>query len=411
MNKRLVILGAGYAGVMAALGLEKKFWQNQDVSITLIDQHDYQLYTGDLHEVATAEEELATQQQLKRSLTLPLEEIFENKKVELVQANVASIDRTQKSVVAGNKTFAYDYLIVALGSVSDFFGIPGAQEFALPMKKLTDSLRIKNQIEFAIQLHRSDANKKNIRIVVGGGGYTGVEFAAELSHEIKIVTWKNGYPPEKVEIAIVEAMPQLIPGFSTRLSQDALWHLKNRGVRVELSSPIAKIDQHFVHLQNGETMEYDVLVWTTGVKAPAMPFNQPLNMDRKGRIITNQFLQSDLDPSIFVAGDCACIINADGRPAPATAQDAIEQGKYIAEALPLIMENKKPASYKGKKHGFIVTLGGRYAIFDYGGFYFKGFFAYVAREAANWNYYRQVVGLWKATKYVLLDWDVYGRND
>src|SRR5207245_108543 len=135
-----------------------------------------------------------------------------------------------------------------------------------------------------------------------GGGYTGVEFAAELSHELEILSWKNHYPPEKMEIVIVEAMAQLIPGFSDRLSQDALWKLKERGVRVQLSSPSISADEHYLNLANGEKEYYDVLIWTTGVKAKPLPFTEKMNTDKKGRLITSQFLQSDSYESIFAIG-------------------------------------------------------------------------------------------------------------
>jgi NADH dehydrogenase len=409
--KKIVILGAGYGGVIAALGLEKKFRGDENTSITLVDKHNYHLYAANLYEVATADEDFTTRDQLKKSISIPLEEILKNKKISFLQSEVSSIDQAKKTVQAGNKSLEYDQLVVALGSVSDYFAIEGAEKYSLPMKTFTDALKIRNAIEFAIEAHRTDTHKKNIRIVVAGGGYTGVEFAAELAHEIKILAWKNQYPPEKIEITVVEAMNQLIPGLSDRMSEDALWHLKNRGVRVQINTPIVSIDDHFITLQSGEKMDYDVLVWTTGVKCSPIPFTKPLNTDRKGRILTNQFLQFDTDASIFAIGDCACVLNTDGRPAPPTAQDAIEHGIYIADALPELMDNRRPAPYHGKHHGFIVTMGGRWAILNYGGFYFKGIFAYMGRVFAQLNYYYRVVGLWKAMKYILFDWEVYGRND
>jgi NADH dehydrogenase len=405
---KIVILGSGFAGVVAAKKLSKVLPSS---SVTLISQHNYQLFNSNLFEVATAEEEFVSSSKLKKSVTIPLAEMLDFKKINFVQAEVTKIDQSQKFVQAGTKKIAYDYLVLATGSVSDFFGIPGSEQYSLPLKSFPDALRIKNQIEFAIQAHRLDVNKPNLRIVVAGGGYTGVEFAAELSHEIEIVAWKNQYPPEKIEIVILEAAGQLIPGFSTRLSQDALWHLKNRGVRVQLSSPITLVDEHFLTLANGEKESYDVLVWTTGVRARSLPFVEPMNLDRKGRIVTSQFLQTDKFENIFAIGDCACVINVDGKPAPPSAQDAVQHGRYVAYALQLILKNQRPAAYRGKAHGFIVTLGGKYAIMDYGGFYFKGFLAFLFRQGANFRYYLSVVGFWKALKYIIFQMDVFSRND
>ncbi len=408
--KKIVIIGSGFAGLAAAKGLSVKL-DKTAADITLISRHNYQLFNSNLFEVATAEEEFVSVDRLKKSIGIPVKEILNLKKINFVQEEVSSIDPKQKFVQAGTRKFEYDYLIVANGSVSDYFNIPGAEKFALPMKTFTDALRIKNKVEFAIQQHRSDINKPNLRIVVAGGGYTGVEFAAELSHDVKIVAWKNNYPLEKIEICIIEGTNSLIPGFSPRLSQDCLWHLKNRGIRVQLSSMITAVDQYCVTISTGEKEPYDILVWTTGVKACPLPFTESLNTDKKHRIITNQFLQSDKFENIFAIGDCACILNTDGRPAPCSAQDASAQGRYISYALPILMSNQRPKPYIGRLHGFIVTLGGKYAIMDYGGFYIKGFFGFLMRQAANFRYYASMVGLWRAVKYIILDWEVFSRND
>lgn len=408
---KIIILGAGNGGVMAALGLEKKFRNRKDISITIVDKRVYHEFHPNLYEVATAEEELVSQEQLKKSITLPLAEIFSGKNIIIVQDTVVGIDRSAKTVSLQLKKISYDYLIIAMGSTTDYFNIPGAKENSLPLKSLADALRIRNQLEFAIQAHRLDISKRNLRIVVAGGGYTGVELAGELSHEIELLAWKNQYPLEKIEIALIEAMSQLIPGFSSRLSQDALWHLRNNGVRVMLSSPIAKVDEHFLELANGERVAFDVLVWTTGVRSVELPCTEPLVLDRKGRIITNEFLQSQDDSAIFAVGDCAAVTNVDGRPAPPTAQDAITQGSYIATALPLLMQNKKPVAYAGQKHGAIIALGGKYFIMDYGGVYLRGWFAYAARQLANVHYYASIVGWWKAVQYIALQIKIYSRND
>ena len=405
---KIIIAGGGFGGLTLARGLVKRL--PNSVSVTLIDKHDYQLFNTNLFEVATAEEELATVSQLKESIGIELKEALP-KAVEFIRGEIKEINPKDKTVSVGGKQLPYDYLTVALGSVSDYFNIPGAEQFALPLKSFPNALRIKNQIEFSMQMHRQDMSKPNVKIIVAGGGYTGVEFAAELSHEIEFVAWKNQYPPEKVEICVVEAASQLIPGFSARLSSDALDKLKERGVRVELSSAILSVDAQFVELANHEKLAYDALVWTTGVKARSMPFTEQPNLDKKGRIITNQFLQSDKFQNIFALGDCAYIINADGRPAPASAQDAIAQGRYLAEAMPLLIQNKRPSEYKGKAHGFIVTLGGKYAIVDYGGFYIKGIFGYIVREGANFRFYMNALGFWKALKSILFQYKIFSRND
>jgi NADH dehydrogenase len=408
---KIVIVGAGYGGIITALNLTKKFGQSGSVLITLIDRHDYQLFASNLYEVATADEEMTTMGQLRKSIALPFEEIFKNTNIKIIKAEVTEVNSDRKTVTAGIKKFEYDYLVLGIGSTSDYFNIEGAEKFSLPLKTLKDALNIRNQIEFALQRHRQDINKKNIRIVVAGGGYTGLEFAAELPGLLDILSWKNQYPRKKIEVTVVEAQNALLPGFSGRMSADAYARLQDLKVRVLLSNPIFRVEEHFVELSTGEKMEYDVLVWTTGVKASAVRFTVPFNTDKKGRIITNQFLQSDKHENIFVLGDGACVINADGKPAPPSAQDAIKQGEYLGYALPLILQNKKPAPYRGKKHGYVVAMGGKWAIVNYGGFYFSGFWAYGFCQLVHFNYFRKVAGWWNAFKYIVFQLEMYSRND
>lgn len=408
--KNIVILGAGYAGMLTARKLERKYKNNKDIQITLVDQRDYQLLVFDIYEVATAEEEFTEIDQLKRSVALPVKQVLKNSKIRFIQGEVKEIDQRQKFVTAGIKRIEFDYLICALGSQTDFLNIKGAKEFALPLKSFGDALRIRNQLEFALQAHRLDSQKKNIRFVIAGGGYTGVEFAAELANMVKILAWKNQYPPEKIEILVVEATNQLIPGFNNRLSQDTWFRLKDLGVRVMLSSRISDVGSGFLEFMGGEKLQYDVLVWATGVKAAPLPFMQETPKDKKDRCMVNGNLQLEGHPNIFVLGDQACVM-CGGKPAPCSAQDAIDQAEYLTQALPLILKNQRPTAYLGHKHGFIVTMGGQWAIMDYNGWYLTGRLAYIIRQLAHINYLRKVIGWWKAFRLVWFEQQIFSRND
>lgn len=406
----IVILGAGFAGLTAAVGLAKKFKRNPDISLTLVDRHNYQLLNFNLYEVATAEEEFASVGEIKQSITVPIKKVLAGKKIKFIQSEIKEINPIQKTVQLTGQKLEYDYLICALGSETDYYGIEGAEKFGLPLKSLKDALMIRNQIEFSIQAHKQDFNKKNLRVVVAGGGYTGVEFAAELANVVKILAWKYQYPPEKIEIAVLEGAGALIPGFNKKLSQDAFNRLKDLGIRVQLSSMAAKVDEHFVYLLGGEKEAYDVLVWTTGVKAKSLPLAEQIDLDKKGRCIVNRRLQLISHHNIFVLGDQGCVM-CQGKPAPCTAQDAIDQAKYVVQILPAMMKNQKPAEYIGKAHGFIVTGGGKWAILDYKPFYLKGSLAFLARQFAHIRYLSGILGFWMAVRFVWFEAEVFGRND
>jgi NADH:ubiquinone reductase (H+-translocating) len=411
--QHIVILGAGFGGIRAALELDKQFRGRTDVKISIIDKHDYQLFHPSLYEIATAEEEMTETLPLKKSITVPLAQIFHGTRVEIIKGVFTQIDHVNKFVQLedGNKV-NFTYLVLAQGSTTDYFGIEGAKEHSFPLKTLQDALRIRNEIEFTIQRYRMDVNKKNIRIIIAGGGYTGCEFAAELGNMLRIIGWKNNYPHEKIEIVILEAMNQVIPGLDERLSRDAYDRLDRLGIRIQLSSMITRVDEGFVELASGEKEAFDVLVWTTGVKALPIPFvGEPQPADKKERLNTKTCLQILNSEEVFAIGDAACIFNEQGRPVPPTAQNAIAQAKYVAWAISVCMGGHQPSPYAPQSHGFIVTLGGKWAILKLNNWYLKGFVGYLVRIAADLRYFYQIVGAWNALKIVLLQTELFSRND
>ena len=409
----IVILGAGFGGIHAALDLDKQFAGNSDIKITIIDTHDYQLFHEQLYEVATAEEELTETKVLKKSITVPLLDIFRNTRVDVLKGMVVGVDSaSQKVLLEGTEPVSFDYLVLAIGSTTDYFNIPGAQEYSFALKSLRDALRIRNEISFTIERYRMDVHKKNIRIIVAGGGYTGCEFAAELGNMIEILALKNNYPPEKIEIVIMEAMSELIPGLDSRLSEDAYNRLRSLGIRIQLSSMITAVEDGFVQLTSGEKEAFDLLVWTTGVKAKSLPFiGSAEPMDRKERFNTKTCLQLLNHQNIFSLGDCACIFDGSGRPLAPTAQNAIHQAHHIAYSIKETIAGRVPKDYVPAEHGLIVTLGGKWSIFRYNGWYIKGRVGWWLRVVSNLRYFAHVVGWSKALRIVLLQTELYSRND
>jgi NADH dehydrogenase len=409
-TKHIVIIGAGFAGVQAAINLSKNL--GYKTKITLVDKRDYHLFTSNLYEVAAAEEELTTIKGLKKSITLPLREIFKTAKVNFVQKEVVKILPDQKKIQLSQGELKYDYLVLALGSQSNFFNIKGAEENSLTLKNLPDGLRIRNKFESEVQAHQMDANKKVLRVVVAGGGYTGLELAAELKGLADLLALKYSYPREKIEIQVIEANNKLVAGFDDRLSVDSYNRLMELQIKVSISARIMEVDRNFIFLMSGEKIAYDILVWTTGVKASPIESSVELKLDQRGGILTNEFLQLVDYPEIFAVGDGAFITDQQKKPVPPTAQDASHEGKYISYALAYILKNQKPLRpYVPKKHGFIVVLGGKWAIMSYNGIYLTGFIAWCVGQLAHLRYYASVVGWFRAVKYIVFQMDVYSRND
>jgi NADH:ubiquinone reductase (H+-translocating) len=409
--QKIVIVGAGFGGLSTAIALEKKFRKDKNISITLIDKREYHIFTSNLYEVLSAEEELVSIEQMQKSITLPYKEILAGRNIQFIKDEFVEIDPLQKNIILTSKKIAYDFAVLALGSTSDFYGIEGAEKYGMPLKTLPDVLRIRNQIEFAVQMHRSDVKKKTLRIVVAGGGYTGVETAGELIKTLDVIAWKNDYPRHKIEVEIVEAGNSLIAGFNDRLSKDAYARLSALGVKIRLLSPISKVENGFLQILTGERVAFDVLIWSVGVKANEIKTITDLGFDKKGRVEINELLQAKKFTNIFVIGDGSCILDSNGRPVPATAQDAIHEGSFLAKIFPYILKNQNPPSYMSLKHGFIVCIGGKWAILSIGEYYFTGFFAYVISRLAHLHYYIPLVGILHGIKYVFFEVKYFSRND
>lgn len=410
--KKIVIAGAGFAGLNTALRLEKKFRKQKDIEITLIDKRDYHLFNPSLYEIATAEEEMTSISQLKKSVALPIQELLAGKRVNFIRGEVGSIDRQKKKLMAGGRTVQYDYLILAFGSQTEYFGVEGAQEFALPLKNLNDAFRIRNQLGFAVQAHLHDSAKQYVRFVVAGGGYTGVEVAAEMANLANILAWKNNYPREKIEILIIEAQNQLVPGFDHRAGRDIYQRLAGLGVRIKLLSSIFKVQKHSVILLSGERLLYDALIWTTGVRAQTCYVSGQCDCNKKGQYETDQYFRIMGETHVFAIGDIACIHDSGKAVIPSTAQAAVAEAKYLSKILPRLLQNKIPAEgFVLNSHPFIVSVGGKWEVFKSDKFYFTGYPAYLLHLGANARYYAGLLGWWKAIKYVLGQAELYGRND
>jgi NADH dehydrogenase len=389
---KIVILGAGRAGLAAALCLEKRFQNYQDIAITLVDRHDYHLLNDKLFGVATSDEELADIQKLKSATVLPIREVFSGKAVKFVQGEVLEIDARKNRVHLHRHWLEYDYLVLALGDVPNFSSAKGAQEYGLPLRSLADALRIRNALGFLVETRRLRQSQSPIRIAVAGGGEKGVEFAAELKNCLDFLAWKNGFPKEDLEIAVYEAQLRLLPRFDYRLSQSAFWRLKQLGVGVELEKKVISVDRHFLVFQNGEKIQYDMLVWTAGsVPAKTAILQGHFLKAASGDLLVNEHLQLKDNPNIFVIGRQAGIESAAYNPG--------QQAEYLAYALPRFVRNRRPMAYQPKRPSLILKIGPRWAIADLSFGSFTGYFGYFICQLSHFNYLCRLLGFRKALKF------------
>jgi NADH dehydrogenase len=196
-----------------------------------------------------------------------------------------------------------------------------------------------------------------------------------------------------------------------RISKDIYQRLRELDVDIALQTMITEVKADTLTFNNGEVVHYDCLVWTAGVAANAVTFTSELRQAKGGRIMADHTCLASPYSNIFVVGDQCCFMDPHGNPLPGTAQQAMDQGKYVAYAINKLLQNKKPAEYKCKEFPFLITLGGKYAIMASKHFYIKGYLAYLIREFAWFRYFFEILGFSRALQLSYLENKLYVRND
>lgn len=405
--KKIIILGAGFGGIAVAKSLLK---QNAQAEITLIDQNSDHIIHGNLYEVATSPEELTRLGELKRCVAVPLQEIFQDLPINIVQAKVEGVDLAQKIVKTVGHTFTYDYLVSALGAGPNYFAIPGAKEFSLTLLSATDALRIRSQIETAIQVHKSDYKKKVVNIVVAGGGVAGVEVSAELQKMIDFLAWENNYPRLKVITTIIERSQTVLSGFPKKVIRVGTQRLQDLGIKLQTNSSITRVEHGQVYTDQAQ-LPFDVLIWTAGVSANGLPgpIQTPVAIGK--RIEVNEHFQLDEFRSVYVIGDQCCRHDSQGNPLPGTASQAIDHARFVAQSIALGLKNRKPLSHSCKSYPFVIPLGGKWAIFSSRNLFLKGRLGYLVRQLVWLRYFVEILGLFSGIHWWLRSNELFSRND
>lgn len=359
MNKKpkIVILGAGYGGMMVASRLQKSTVV-KDAEVTLVNKHDYHYQTTWLHEPAAGTMD-------PEKTRMKIDSVIDTQKINFVKDTVVEIKREEKKVVLNDMVLDYDYLVLGLGSVPETFGIPGVKEHAFSIRSVNSVRLIKEHMEYQFASYNKQDEKfeKTLTFVVAGAGFTGIEFVGELTERIPELCEAYDIPREKVRLVSVEAAPTALPGFDEELVEYAMNVLESRGVEFMINTPIKEVREDGVLLNDDSFIKSSTVVWTTGVRGN--PVVEESGFDAmRGRIKVTEDLRSPEDENIFVIGDCSLIINEEiNRPYPPTAQIAIQQAITCANNLKALVEGKKELeTFKPDIKGTVASLGGKEAI-------------------------------------------------
>jgi len=399
-NPKIVILGAGFAGVRVALDLAKAA---PNLDIALINKTTYHEFPPDFYEVATATlpEPKGKQfcpvrfENLKGSVAIPLEAIFQKTKVKVITDAVISLDfKIRKVFLKSGKKYDYDILVLALGSQTNYFGIKNLERYSLALKSVDDALNIRNEIDEIFA--RKKMNEK-INIVIGGGGFTGCELAGELVGYLKTLGKIHSHKQYNVKLSVVEANPGLIQGASESVQRAVEKRLRSLGIDIYLNSKITTVEQSKFYTKPNLTLSYDILIWTAGIRSNNLVDRLNGVHTEKTCLVIDKSLRLVSYKNIFAIGDIAfCYDEEKSYQAPATAQTAVDQGKHVAKNIIRLIKNEPFLLYKPKKPKFVVPLGGKFAVGEISSLVLEGIEAWWLKRAAALGYFVSILPATKA---------------
>lgn len=375
MNKpKIVILGAGYAGLKTAKQLQKK---NVNAEIILVNKNEYHYESTQLHEVAAGTEPGS-------KISFNIADVIDSNKVTFIQDEVTLIKKEEKKVILAKKgEISYDYLVIALGFESETFGIPGVNEFSKPLVDIKTAEAARQYLDTNLANYAKSKNEADLSIAVCGAGFTSIEYLGEITNCIPKLAEKLNFPADKVKITCIEAMPTLLPMFSEKLGTYGIDVLKKRGVNFIVGTPIKEIKENtVVYEQEGELKELtaNTVIWTTGVRGSAVVGESGFD-ERRGRVVVESDLSVAGFPEVFMIGDVSAVMDGDsGRPFPTTAQIALQQGAYLGNALAAKLNNQSVEAFTYKPLGTVASIGNNVGLGNVMGKEVKGYIGSIMKK-------------------------------
>ncbi|WP_169084164.1 NAD(P)/FAD-dependent oxidoreductase [Paenibacillus sp. PL91] len=388
MSKQILILGGGYGGLLTAL-TARKHLSAAEASITIVNRFP-------THQIITELHRLAGDTIAEQAVALPLSKLLGDKHVNIIVDSVKEIKPNEKQVVlASGQVQKYDTLVVALGSETNYFGIPGLEENSLVLKSVADANRIRKHVEDRLDAYKKSGNKADATIVVGGGGLTGVELVGEFADRLPEICRSKGIDFNDISLYCVEAGPAVLPIFPKVLIDRAVSSLEKRGVNFITSVAITEATKSSVSLKDGRTIESSTIIWTGGVKGNPVVGSSGLAEDR-GRSLVTPTLQSTSHADVFLAGDCAVVFpEGSERPYPPTAQLAWQMGETVGYNLAVQIKGGVMDKFVPVFSGTLGSLGRKDGVGTIGGnaTQLKGLPASLMKEASNVRYLSHIHGL------------------
>ncbi len=358
----ILVLGAGYGGLTTVVNLQKLVGTDE-ADIILVNKNDYHYESTWLHEASAGT--LRPDQ-----VRYDVNSVINASKVTFVKATVDGIDVNTKKVATSAGEYTYDYLVIGLGFEGETFGIPGLDKYALSIANVNAARHIRDHIEYQFANWSTDEVQDDTRltIVVGGAGFSGIEFLGELGNRIPELCKEYDVPKEKVRVLCVEAAPMVLPGFDPQLVEYAVRQLEAKGIEFSIGTPVVEATPEGVKIKKGED-EFEFItagtvVWAAGVRGNRLIESSGIE-NMRARVKVEKDMRAPGFPDVFIVGDCALMINEEiNRPYPPTAQIAMQQAVTIAKNIVSLMKGNDTEEFVPALKGTVCSLGEHDAIGD-----------------------------------------------
>jgi len=378
-QKHIVILGGGFGGVYAALEMEKTLARDPNVQITLVNRENFFLFTPMLHEVAASDLDIT-------HIVNPVRKLF--RRIDFFDGDLKTIDLVKRQItvshgvgVSHEHQLDFDHLVIALGSITNFFGLPGLEEHALTMKTLGDAIHLRNRL---IQnLEEADfeccppARKHLLTFVVAGGGFAGTETVASINDFLReAIRFYPHLREDMLRMVLVHPGDVILPELVESLGRYAQKKLRDRNIDVRVNTRVAGFSGDEVTLNDGIRITSSTLIWTAGTSPNPLLNMLPCAKER-GRLLVDEYLQLKEWPGVWALGDCALVPDlTTGKYCPPTAQHALREGKVVANNIAAEIYGGRKRPFRFSTIGQLASIGRRTGVARVFGVNFSGFAAW-----------------------------------